>query len=188
MRQVRAENIKLSFNKFPDMVTDHPRPPAATDPFREAREASPTLSVEVNGERIPLLLRMRDIRKACKNTAEFSNANPFHITLEPETGVRSFRQFPIESDPPEHTDYRAIVEPLFRRPELPEYAARMEKLVRRAVEEALEAEELEVVRDFALLQRSGKRPRTAARGPGSSGPGGQRGGGNRAAHHPAHRH
>ncbi len=124
------------------------------DPFREARETSLTLPVDVNGETIPLLLRMQDIRKACKNTGDFSSANPFHITLEPETRVRSYRQFPIESDPPEHTDYRAIVEPLFRRPEQPAYAARIEELVRRAVTAALEAGELEVVRDFALPLQS----------------------------------
>jgi cytochrome P450 len=120
------------------------------DPFRAAREAAPTLPLDVDGEQIPLLLRMQDIRKACKNTADFSNANPFHITLRPETGMRNFRQFPIETDPPEHTAYRAIVEPLFRRAEQPEYCAAMERILQAKLQELLRAGEAEIVRDFAL--------------------------------------
>lgn len=120
------------------------------DPFRSAREESPTLPLEVAGENIPMLLRLQDIRAACKNTAVFSSARPFHITLEPETAVRNFRQFPIESDPPEHTDYRAIVEPMFRRADQPEYVAEIRKILEDSLDRLLERGEAEIVREFAL--------------------------------------
>ena len=39
------------------------------------------------------------------------------------------RQIPIEMDPPDHTDYRALVEPFFKRPNTPEYITDMEELI-----------------------------------------------------------
>lgn len=56
---------------------------------------------------MPLILRLQDVRKTCKNWRTFSNDDPFMIVPHSEASVRSVRQYPIETDPPDHADYRA---------------------------------------------------------------------------------
>ena len=64
------------------------------------------------------------------------------------------RQLPIETNPPEHTEYRAIVEPFFQRAKQPEVIAKVEGLIGAMVSWALGAESIEVVNDFALPVQS----------------------------------
>jgi len=64
------------------------------------------------------------------------------------------RQLPIETNPPEHTEYRAIVEPFFQRAKQPEVIAKVEALIGAMVSWALGAESIEVVNDFALPVQS----------------------------------
>jgi cytochrome P450 len=61
---------------------------------------------------------------------------------------------PLEIDPPEHGDYRAIAEPFFNRAKLPEVAAEVETLVRNLLATALERESVEIVREFAIPLQS----------------------------------
>ena len=127
---------------------------AHPDPFRQARASSCGMTVHVDGEPIPLVLDLQGVRRAAKDWQAYSSANPFHITLQSEEALRNFRQLPIETDPPDHTDYRAIVEPLFRRPAQPDYAARMRDIVRRTVDEACALGTLDGVLSFALPLQS----------------------------------
>jgi len=60
------------------------------------------------------------------------------------------RQLPIETNPPEHTEYRAIVEPFFQRAKRPEVVAKVEELVARMVGDALRRDSIEIVNQFAL--------------------------------------
>ncbi len=124
------------------------------DPFKEDRERSGIKTVEAEGQEVPLVLRLKDVRKTCKDTAAFSNDNPLMIVLHSEAHVRSVRQLPIETDPPEHTDYRALVEPIFRKPKQPDYQADMRELVAGMVREASQLGEFEAVRDFTLPLQS----------------------------------
>ena len=64
------------------------------------------------------------------------------------------RQLPIETNPPEHTEYRAIVEPFFQRAKHPEVIAKVEALVAQKLSAALGGDALEVVREFALPVQS----------------------------------
>jgi cytochrome P450 len=64
------------------------------------------------------------------------------------------RQLPIEINPPEHTEYRDIVEPIFRRAKDPSVIAQVEALIDRMLSDALGRESLEVVREFALPLQS----------------------------------
>jgi cytochrome P450 len=64
------------------------------------------------------------------------------------------RQLPIETDPPEHTAYRALVEPFFRQPKEPAFVERIEKLVSRMLAEAMDRPSIEIVREFALPLQS----------------------------------
>jgi len=64
------------------------------------------------------------------------------------------RQLPIETNPPEHTDYRRIVEPFFRRPRDPEFVDKVEALIRELLDNAAACERVEVVHDFSLPLQS----------------------------------
>lgn len=97
-----------------------------------------------------MILRHEDVRKAAKDWQTFSSNAPFRVPIPSEEQVRSMRQLPIETDPPEHTDYRAIAEPFFQRAKDPETIARVEALIGGMLDQALAQDSLEVVNDFAL--------------------------------------
>lgn len=124
--------------------------PKHPDPFHEHRQQSGVITAEAEGKDVPLILRLKDVRKTCKDTKTFSSDNPFMIILHSEADVRDVRQVPIETDPPDHTDYRALVEPIFRKPREPEYQATMRALIAKMVEQAAGKDEFEVVRGFAV--------------------------------------
>lgn len=120
------------------------------DPFRDHRKASGILQCEFQGERMPMILRHEDVRKAAKDWRTYSSDAPFRVPIPSEEEVRSVRQLPIETNPPEHTEYRAIVEPFFQRAKQPEMIAKVEALIDRMLAEALGRESVEVVNEFAL--------------------------------------
>lgn len=128
--------------------------PFHTDPFKEARRESGILKAEFQGREIPMVLRHKAVRKAAKDWKTFSSDAPFRVVIPSEEAVRSVRQLPIETDPPDHTDYRKLVEPLFRRPREPEMIAAIEGLVDRMVHAAIGKESVEAVREFALPMQS----------------------------------
>ncbi len=84
-----------------------------SDPFRQARQDSGVLECPFQGKRLPMILRHPEIRKAAKDWQTFSSDAPFRVPIPSEEAVRSVRQLPIETNPPEHTEYRRIVEPFF---------------------------------------------------------------------------
>jgi cytochrome P450 len=126
----------------------------APDPFREKRVQSGVLVCPFQGEPIPMILGYRDLRLATKDWKQFSSDAPFRVPIPSEEEWRSVRQLPIETDPPEHTDYRAIVEPIFRRPTLPDVIERIQGLIRAMVTDALGRDSMEVVREFSLPLQS----------------------------------
>ena len=126
----------------------------APDPFREKRVQSGVLVCPFQGEPVPMILGYRDLRLATKDWKQFSSDAPFRVPIPSEEEWRSVRQLPIETDPPEHTDYRAIVEPIFRRPTLPDVIERIQGLVRAMITDALGRASLEIVHDFALPLQS----------------------------------
>ncbi len=120
------------------------------DPFPEARKAGPVLRCPFRGEEITMILRHADVREAAKDWATYSSDAPFRVPIPSEEDVRGMRQLPIETDPPEHTEYRAIAEPYFQRAKQPEMIGKVETLVREMVSAALERDSLEVVNEFSL--------------------------------------
>ena len=120
------------------------------DPFKEARGKCPIHSTEFNGEQIPFVLGLKDLRKTVKDWQSFSSDHPFKVVPHTEEKMRSMRQIPIEMDPPDHTDYRALVEPFFKRPNNPEYISDMEGLITSMVNEVLMADQVDAVHEFAL--------------------------------------
>lgn len=128
----------------------HPHP----DPFREARAEAPVLQCPFRGEPITMILRHEDVRKAAKDWQTFSSDAPFRVPIPSEEDVRTMRQLPIETDPPEHTEYRAIAEPFFKRAKDPDMIAKVEALEDRLLDEILGRGEAEIVHEFALPLQS----------------------------------
>ncbi len=129
-------------------------PEHSPDPFREARQEDGVLPCEFQGETIPMILRHKDVREAAKDYGTYSSDAPFRVVIPSEEEVRSMRQLPIEVDPPEHGEYRALVEPFFKRSKLPEVVAQVEQLVARLLDDAIAQDSIEIVRDFALPLQS----------------------------------
>ena len=124
------------------------------DPFEKARKESAVLKCEFQGESVPMILRHEDVRRAARDWQTFSSDAPFRVPIPSEEEVRSMRQLPIETNPPEHTEYREIVEPFFARPKLPEVVAKVESLVEGLLTDALSQDSIEVVSGFALPLQS----------------------------------
>src|SRR4051794_40794986 len=116
-----------------------------SDPFLEARKDTGVLECEFQGERLPMILRHEDVRRAAKDWKTFSSDAPFRVPIPSEEDVRTIRQLPVETDPPDHTDFREIVEPFFRRAKDPAMVARVESLIDQMLLEALGRERIEVV-------------------------------------------
>lgn len=128
--------------------------PAYSDPFQEARNATGVMKCPFHGEDITMILRHEDVRRAAKDWSTFSSDAPFRVPIPSEEQVRSMRQLPIETDPPEHTEYRAIVEPFFQRSKEPETIAKVEALIERMLTQALDRQSIEVVSEFAVPLQS----------------------------------
>ena len=131
-----------------DRITENP------DPFREARRDAGVLPCEFQGDTIPMILRHADVREAAKDWKKFSSDAPFRVPIPSEEKVRSMRQLPVEIDPPEHAEYREIVEPFFARAKMPEVIAGIERIIETLLTDALGRESVEVVNEFALPMQS----------------------------------
>lgn len=107
-----------------------------------------------DGDEIVHVQSYRALRQTARDWAEFSNDALGRIQIPAEDKTRTFRQYPIETDPPVHTAYRALVQDMFNKPFDPAYAALIEALVDRMVSEALDRGEVEVVQEFALPLQS----------------------------------
>ena len=124
------------------------------DPFRDYRKTIGILKCEYQGESVPMILRHEEVRRAAKDWQTFSSDAPFRVPIPSEEEVRTMRQLPIETNPPEHTEYREIVEPFFLRAKNPAVVAKIEALIDRMLVDALSHESIEVVREFALPLQS----------------------------------
>ena len=125
-----------------------------SDPFKEPREKAGRLDCNFQGERVPMILRHEDVRKAAKDWKTYSSDAPFRVPIPSEEDVRSVRQLPIETDPPDHSDYREIVEPFFRRPKEAAVIAKVQRLIDELLSAALARDSIEIVREFALPLQS----------------------------------
>ncbi|MBT7958953.1 MAG: cytochrome P450 [Akkermansiaceae bacterium] len=124
------------------------------DPFKKARQENGAMETEVAGEKLALILGHKGVRTAARDHETFSSDAPFRVPIPSEEDARSVRQLPIETNPPEHKEYRAIVEPFFRRPLQKEYIARIEALIDELVDQGVQQESVEIVSEFALPLQS----------------------------------
>jgi len=125
------------------------------DPFKDARNASGIGEMNDQNDPVKMVLGLKEVRKCAHNWKTFqSGATPGRIVVPSEVNIRTTRQIPFEVDPPEHKDYRALVEPWFKRPLEDEYTAALTQQINAIVDEALTKDTVEVVEDFSLVLQS----------------------------------
>lgn len=124
------------------------------DPFQEARAKCPIFVATFQGARVPMILRLKDVRKAAKDTVTYSSDAPRRIPIPSEEDVRTVRQYPLEVDPPVHAEYRRIVEPFFLRPKQADVLAKIHDLIDLLLTKVLAAESIDAVKDFAIPLQS----------------------------------
>jgi cytochrome P450 len=90
------------------------------------------------------------LRDVARDWTRFTSSVPLRVPIPPDTGGRTVAQLPLESDPPDTTEYRRIVAEPFSR----QAAARAERFVAEMTDEllsrSLEVGRLEVIDSFAL--------------------------------------
>jgi cytochrome P450 len=133
-------------------MENHPLP--ADDPFRQKRETEGVLEAIFQGRKIPMILGYKDVRLAAGDWKTFSNNSPFRVPIPSEEHLRTVRQLPIETDPPDHGDYRKIIDPFFRQPKEPEMAQKVDALITELLGDAISRPSIEIVREFALPLQS----------------------------------
>jgi len=126
----------------------------AVDPFLTERAEGGVLDAVYAGERVPMLLRYRDVRSCARDWSRYSSDAPMRVPVPSEETVRSVRQLPIETDPPLHTRLRAFLEPVFRRPMTEAYVSALDALIDRLVLTAVAAGDIEIVSALALPMQS----------------------------------
>ncbi len=124
------------------------------DPFKQARASGPVLETQFDGDDVAMILTNKEVRRAAHDWKTYSSNAPFRVPIPREEDVRSVRQYPLEVDPPDHKDYRAIIDPFFKRPQSPEYIERMESLIEELLNQAVQRDSIEVVREFAIPLQS----------------------------------
>jgi cytochrome P450 len=122
----------------------------AHDAFKSVRDLDRGLTLIIGEESIPMLLSYTDVRRAAKDWQTYSSDAPFRVPIPSEENERSVRQLPIETDPPAHKKYRALVEPFFRRPMQAAYVERIDALIIAMLQSCAERPQFDIVRDFAL--------------------------------------
>ncbi len=121
------------------------------DAFENARKENGILEIEDQNDPVKMVLRHKDVRRTAHNWKTFkSGARPGRIVVPSEVNIRDTRQIPFEVDPPEHKEYRSLIEKWFRRPLNAEYESKLQEQIDRAVDKVLNGDPIEVVHDFAL--------------------------------------
>ncbi len=132
------------------MSFDHHAPQFVRDPesvFGPIREEHPLLHSDLYGG-FWLLTRYDDVTAAANDHELFTSAVA-GTTLIPSTQPRTDPLLPIELDPPEHTRYRALVNPVFAKPRLDAMRPDLEALATRLLEPFARNGGGDVMADFA---------------------------------------
>lgn len=105
-------------------------------------------------EAVVFVRGFRALKVALNDWRTFSSNTHGFLVLTPQDTTRTFRQYPFEFDPPEHTALRAIIEPFYKRSLTPEYAARIQRHISAAVSALLAAPHVDVTPGFSLPLQS----------------------------------
>ncbi|TDT47335.1 cytochrome P450 [Maribacter spongiicola] len=125
------------------------------DPFEKERIEKGFGKMNDQGEEVTMVLGHKDVRRCAHNAKTYqSGAAPGRIVIPSEENIRDIRQIPFEVDPPLHADYRAVLDPWFKRPLEEEYTTKLKNQIQSLVKEVLKRESLDIVSEFALPLQS----------------------------------
>ncbi len=124
------------------------------DPFRQRRQNHEVLDGEMDGTRFTMVLGYEDLREVASNWHTFSSDAPFRVPIPSEENVRTVRQLPIETNPPQHTAYRALISEPFSWRRSATIRSEVERIASELVQSGLDAGSIEIVRSFALPLQS----------------------------------
>lgn len=124
------------------------------DPFRKHRQTKAAVDGRVGDDEFAMVLGYAELKAVARDWSTFTSDAPFRVPIPSEHDVRSVRQLPIETDPPDHTDYRHIVREPFSRSTADAIAPDVARVVGALLDTALSTGTLEVVRGFALPTQS----------------------------------
>lgn len=128
---------------------------ALPDPFAQARFEEGIGHLNDQDDPVVMVLRHQEVRKVAHNWQTFqSGATPGRIVVPSEVNIRDVRQIPFELDPPQHGEYRALLEAWFRRPLEADYQEKLTRQIETIMEEVLAPPSTEVVSEFALPLQS----------------------------------
>lgn len=116
------------------------------NPFRSSGHAI----VDLGSGEFPLFVGYNDVRSAARDWRSFTSDTPFEVPIPPEHDVRPVRQLPIETDPPDHTDYRAVTAHFFSRHAADQHAPLIADVVDPIIYTAFDQGALDVVGELAL--------------------------------------
>lgn len=105
-------------------------------------------------EDLVYLRSFRALKVALNDWRSFSSDTLGFNVVTPQHKTRTFKQYPFELDPPAHTAFRAAIDPFFKRPLTPAYAADIARHVGTAIDRLLAADRVAVTPDFSLPLQS----------------------------------
>ena len=125
------------------------------DPFGEIdahghRVRAGTMRNPGGPEPMTVILGYRELRDAARDWRTFSSDAPGQIPIPHETDVRTYTQLPLESDPPAHTRYRAMVAPALERARVEASAADVRAFASRTIAASIERGRAEIVEGWAV--------------------------------------
>ncbi len=132
------------------MSFDHHDPKFVKDPesvFGPMRAEHPLVHSDLYGG-FWVLTRYDDVTAAANDPESFTSAVP-GTTLIPSTQPRTDPLLPLELDPPEHSRYRALVNPVFAKPRIDSLRPDLEALATRLLEPYARKGGGDVMTDFA---------------------------------------
>jgi cytochrome P450 len=145
-----SDTATISEPKIPDDVDIHD-PAFVADPFaafdRLRRECPVARSNEYGG--FWLLTRYEDVRAAAIDWRDYTSGVA-GVTAIPVITPRTEPQLPIEIDPPQHSRYRALVNPVFAPQRVAAITPRVKALIRSIVEHMAERGSAEAVSEFCV--------------------------------------
>ncbi len=125
------------------------------DPFEKARRETGHSEIDDQNDPVTMVLRHKDVRKCAHAWSTFSSEDkPGRIVVPSEVGIRTDRQIPFEVDPPNHGDYRSLVEPWFKRPLESDYQDKLKAQISQLVDDVSQLDSIEAVNAFSLRLQS----------------------------------
>jgi cytochrome P450 len=146
--------MSSSAKSCPSVAFDHHSPEHARDPWAtwaELRERCPVAQTTAHGG-FKIATRYRDVAAIAQDWRTFSSAHDIDGTGNGYLGVTipspPVRALPTEVDPPEHTEFRKILKPLFDKAAARRLAPRIRMLVDGVINGFIERGTCNLIDDF----------------------------------------